>query len=650
MGGRSPLLALQRNAGNRAATAWVQRACCRSCASGKGCDAERPEEPIVQRLGEGRPTLRPGSNGPAVLDLQSGLNQLIRAGLTPDGAFGGLTAASVRAFQGARGLAPDAIVGPQTWDAFDEGDQVEGVGGGGPAVPGKATDPADDFRIKGLPTDTLDHPDSIFFDFATSEITAETEQRKLDALATDPNELVLEGSSSEEGQGNISLTEARMGAVAQGLRDRAHIGGHTTRNSTSKALGQIDYRTARRVRVTRKGAADPLADCNAKGGSVVDCPPQVNESMDGAIDLLTKALAKLGGPGALSSEDRALILDLFKDDSDAGIGELATHISDLRQYVIDTKAKRQNKGDAQPTSGPFHRCENQCNSTCGAGAFAFNQGVDTESKTVFCDGFSTMSSPPPGTGSTAAEGRVHIAIHEAAHGTKVIDCKDFAKGSERAFRLLTRDQALHNADSFTALARNLVNPGSAATRVINKDTGGRAGDEAVQEPLAWLDRWLEAADFDTSQLYGHLAESQEGRPWRDAEDATTEGYFRRAMRFTSESLAVTAPPAAPVRRDREKMAAINDRYKRVRQVIRAKKAGLAIETGPNLVWEPGPGSALQVPPTFTTAIPVKSRIEMLLAALLHASPEVREEQESGYARLAPKLCDHRAPGFAHSAD
>lgn len=44
------------------------------------------------------------------------------------------------------------------------------------------------------------------------------------------------------------------------------------------------------------------------------------------------------------------------------------------------------------------------------------------------------------------------------------------------------------------------------------------------------------------------------------------------------------------------------------------------------------------------------RIEQLLAALLRAYTEVRETEEGKYARLAPKLCNNRTPGFAHSAD
>ncbi len=66
----------------------------------------------------GRPTVRTGSNGPSVLDLQSRLDQLGEA-LAVDGMFGPLTRAAVVRFQTARGLDPDGIVGPKTWAALD---------------------------------------------------------------------------------------------------------------------------------------------------------------------------------------------------------------------------------------------------------------------------------------------------------------------------------------------------------------------------------------------------------------------------------------------------------------------------------------------------------------------------------------------------
>jgi peptidoglycan hydrolase-like protein with peptidoglycan-binding domain len=64
------------------------------------------------------PTLRQGSRGSVVIDLQ---RRLAAAGFSPgtaDGIFGPLTDTAVRAFQSARRLTVDGIVGPQTWAAL----------------------------------------------------------------------------------------------------------------------------------------------------------------------------------------------------------------------------------------------------------------------------------------------------------------------------------------------------------------------------------------------------------------------------------------------------------------------------------------------------------------------------------------------------
>ena len=67
------------------------------------------------------PTVRFGSRGPAVEELQQKLNQF---GTTPplvvDGIFGPLTRAAVIAFQRANTLDPDGVVGPLTWGKIDQ--------------------------------------------------------------------------------------------------------------------------------------------------------------------------------------------------------------------------------------------------------------------------------------------------------------------------------------------------------------------------------------------------------------------------------------------------------------------------------------------------------------------------------------------------
>ena len=73
------------------------------------------------------PTLRQGSRGDAVKDLQT------RLGITADGIFGTQTAAAVRDFQSKAGIGVDAIVGPQTWGALNQPPPEPQGGGTNPA-------------------------------------------------------------------------------------------------------------------------------------------------------------------------------------------------------------------------------------------------------------------------------------------------------------------------------------------------------------------------------------------------------------------------------------------------------------------------------------------------------------------------------------
>ena len=64
------------------------------------------------------PTLRRGSQGDEVADLQTILNARYGADLEVDGNFGKATEAAVKAFQKANGLTADGVVGPKTWKSL----------------------------------------------------------------------------------------------------------------------------------------------------------------------------------------------------------------------------------------------------------------------------------------------------------------------------------------------------------------------------------------------------------------------------------------------------------------------------------------------------------------------------------------------------
>jgi Putative peptidoglycan binding domain len=95
--------------------------CCACPANGVefAADDERFEfEAVELESPAGMPTLRLGSRGSAVIDLQRRLATAGFSAGTADGIFGSRTDGAVRSFQRARGLGVDGVVGPQTWGAL----------------------------------------------------------------------------------------------------------------------------------------------------------------------------------------------------------------------------------------------------------------------------------------------------------------------------------------------------------------------------------------------------------------------------------------------------------------------------------------------------------------------------------------------------
>jgi peptidoglycan hydrolase-like protein with peptidoglycan-binding domain len=99
------------------------------------------------------PTLREGARGEPVRALQNRLNQLGFNVGAADGSFGPKTEAAVKAFQRAKGLTADGVVGPKTWDKL--GIKVSGPvtnpgTGGGRAVKGYVNGVARDITVSPI--------------------------------------------------------------------------------------------------------------------------------------------------------------------------------------------------------------------------------------------------------------------------------------------------------------------------------------------------------------------------------------------------------------------------------------------------------------------------------------------------------------------
>jgi hypothetical protein len=88
-----------------------------STIDGKRCSSNVPSVsrtsgPRIYNFGN--VTLRNGSSGEAVKELQRFLNQILKLGLVVDGKLGLKTVAVIKAWQRSKGLVPDGLVGPKT--------------------------------------------------------------------------------------------------------------------------------------------------------------------------------------------------------------------------------------------------------------------------------------------------------------------------------------------------------------------------------------------------------------------------------------------------------------------------------------------------------------------------------------------------------
>jgi peptidoglycan hydrolase-like protein with peptidoglycan-binding domain len=100
------------------------------------------------------PTLREGAKGEPVRALQKRLNALGFNAGTADGSFGPKTESAVKAFQRAKGLTADGVVGPKTWDKLGikvSGPVTQGPGGGGKVVTGYVNGTPRNITVASVP-------------------------------------------------------------------------------------------------------------------------------------------------------------------------------------------------------------------------------------------------------------------------------------------------------------------------------------------------------------------------------------------------------------------------------------------------------------------------------------------------------------------
>ena len=103
----------------KASGRWIRRGTTIALLDVNGRQYEAEFEDLELPASGARPTVRRDSRGSAVAEVQTRLKAL---GYDPgpvDGIFGSGTEAAVKAFQRARGLVADGVVGPLTWGQLD---------------------------------------------------------------------------------------------------------------------------------------------------------------------------------------------------------------------------------------------------------------------------------------------------------------------------------------------------------------------------------------------------------------------------------------------------------------------------------------------------------------------------------------------------
>lgn len=479
---------------------------------------------------------------------------------------------------------------------------------------------ASDWRITGKFPGAASFPMRLFFDRGSSALDA-AEAAKIPAIATPPGRgLTLYGYTSEEGSvaANTGILNARLGTVDSALSSAGHTGTRTKTPRPTAGVGRIDYRRMRSVEVVPVGGASAVPAC--AGGAIIPCGPVPNafttaQSRADTV-LLTNAINALSGPPPLAATTQSLLTRFF------GAGVVAstvrTNLTNLRAHVRN-----------MPNPGR-HRCANQCDASC-AGSEAYNTGTGAAAVMTLCPSF--RSNPD-------VDDRAGTLIHEGAHGTAGLATRDHAYAHERMISFLSTADALNNSDSYVLFVRLLNAPGSVTVGPATPDVlgGGMspAEETAVRRTIAWLEKWLIWTYQEVAALYGTINRSRSAGAW-------TNTYYRATMGLVAPRFGLTAPPALPTMSDQVRVAAIHDRYRRMRNTMWGRALTINKVTVGGTSWASGPGSTLKVHTSFFGLTP-RGQLDRLLNKIVHATTGISASLEPHYVALVDQIRTHRGGG------
>lgn len=520
-----------------------------------------------------------------------------------------------------------------------------------------------DFRVSGLSREG--DASKIYFEEGGAAIPP-SQYSKLSALASPATQnLTLFGYSSEEGpaSGNTTLVDRRISGVSRALYRRGHRATRTRRPRVSDSTGQIDYRNMRSVQVLPTPAPvggvsvdptpsidpctgpAPLPDarcgtaihpCTNSPANVESCGSSFTDAYAIAVPWVVTAVSKLLSTDAATvTQTNTLLGQLFPGISRS---QVLTNVFSIMLQVINSAFQ--------------HRCHNECDGGCDRPAYNSGTGVGASGAVVtLCPGFINR-------GSATANART--LVHESTHGASGVSTRDLGYGSSRLIANMTGADALRNTDSYVLLIRSLHSPGSVTIgpSAANRDdvVGMSSSEEsASRSAIAYMESWLNYASFDTSLIYSAVHRSVAPATQWSTQRNDQLFHFPKLHEISS-LFSLTDPGAAapfnnanlPQEQDKNKLAAIHDRYSRMYSSVDREKLTVTKGGASSEGWSAdSAGFFLQnnfvVGPLFLTAT-LENKVLYLIRLMASGLPDVSGAYENAYATAANRIRKKRTLG------
>jgi hypothetical protein len=238
------------------------------------------------------------------------------------------------------------------------------------------------------------------------------------------------------------------------------------------------------------------------------------------------------------------------------------------------------------------------------------------------------------------DSRAGTLVHEGAHGTAGFATEDLAYAHERLITFLSTADALRNTDSYVLFVRLLSVPGSVTVGPATPDVLGGgvtpAEETHVRRTTAWLEKWLIWAYQEIASLYSTINTSRGAAAW-------TNSYYKATMALVAPHFGLTTPPTVPTMTDQVKVAAIHDRYLRMRSTMWSRAITVNKVAAGSTAWAAGPGSTVTVNAAFFGLTP-RGQLDLLLARIVHATPDISAPLEPHYVALVDEIRVHQGGG------